>query len=66
MDKLRPYTWVHYNNTFYYLFYEMTDSRDHRPVASTKVAILILGVIVSIAALYFVILDMTQAQGINI
>jgi hypothetical protein len=44
----------------------MTDSRDHRPVGSTKVAILILGVIVSIAALYFVILDMTQAQGINI
>ena len=44
----------------------MTDSKDDRPVASTRIAIIILGVIVLIVALDFVVLDMTHAQRINI
>ena len=44
----------------------MTDSKDDCPVASTRIAIIKVGVIVSIAALYFVIFDMAQAQRVNI
>lgn len=50
----------------YYLFYVMTDSNDDCPVASTRIAIIIVGVIVLIVALYFVIFDMTQAQRVDI
>ena len=50
----------------YYLFYVMTDSKDDCPVASTRIAIIIVGVIVLIVALDFVVLDMTHAQRINI
>jgi hypothetical protein len=35
-------------------------------VASTRIAIIKVGVIVLIAGLYFVIFDMTQAQRVNI
>jgi hypothetical protein len=37
-----------------------------RSVASTRIAIKLVGVIVSIDALYFVIFDITQAQRVNI
>jgi hypothetical protein len=50
----------------YYLFYVMTDSKDDCPVASTRIAIIIVGVIALIVALYFVVRDMTQAQRIKI
>ena len=50
----------------YYLFYVMTNSKDDCPVASTRIAIIIVGVIVLIVALYFVIFDMTQAQRVDI
>jgi hypothetical protein len=44
----------------------MTDFKDECPVASTRIAIIIVGVVVSIAAMYFVIFDMSEAQRVNI